>query len=316
MRKVVSWLLLFVGALLLATAFLTKFWAPDVAKRTPLDTDSETSLSGMANYVTRASGPTDNVPAKATSFNAVDSKASSDDVAVFRAYTCLVTEESETPCGREGEGDDADPNVLNVSDFDFFATDRRTAEAVDQSKFDFAGDSPQHEGLVNKFPFDVEKKDYDFWDGMLDRAVTATYVGTKDVDGLETYEFNYQVEDEEATVSGTTGEDSAIEGLYSMDKTMYVDPTTGSIVDQEQHEIRTTTDGDTLLDLELSFTDDQVKGNVEDAEDNASRLDTITGTVPLIGFILGPILIIAGAVLLLRGAGGPSGNRKAEPATE
>lgn len=303
MRKVVSWLLLFVGAFLLATALLAKFWAPDVAKRTPLDTDSVTSLTGTANYVTRKSGETENVPMKATSFNATDAEKSTDDAAVFRSYTCLVTQESETPCGREGSGDDADPNVVNVSEFDYFVTDRHTAESLPIDDFDLPEGAVQHEGLVNKFPFDVEEKDYEIWDGMLKRAVPATFVGEKDLDGLKTYEFNVKVEDEEAEVS------KGIDGLYSMDKTMWVDAATGSIVKQEQHEIRKDKDGKDLLDIELAFTDDQVKGNIEDAKANGDKLNTITGTLPLIGFILGPIAIIAGAIMLLKGGSGGGARR-------
>lgn len=305
MRKVVSWVLLFLGAFLLATAVIAKFWAPDVAKRTPLDTDSVTHLSGEAAYVTRVEGePTDNVAMRATSFNAVDSEKSTDDEAVFKSYTCLVTDEAEGDCGLEGEGKDADPNVINISDPDFFVTDRRTAEAVDQADFDLPEGAVQHEGLVNKFPFDVEKKDYPFWDGMLKKAVTATYEGEESLDGLKTYKFNYSVSEEPAEVS------KGIDGLYSMDKTMWVDQVTGSIVDQEQHEVRSDKKGDPLLDIELSFTDDQVKGNIDDAKDNGDRLNLITGTVPLLGFILGPLLIIVGLVLLLRG--GSNGNRRRE----
>ena len=79
---------------------------------------------------------------------------------------------------------------------------------------------------------------------------------------------------------------------------MWIEPKTGQIIDQEQHDVRAA-NGTPLLDVELSFTDSQVKTNVDDAKSNVSSLDLITSTVPLIGFILGPILLIAGAIGLV-----------------
>ena len=58
---------------------------------------------------------------------------------------------------------------------DRFATDRVTAVAVNDEKYVGVGAEP-HEGLVNKFPFDVEQKTYPIWDGLLGRAVEATFV--------------------------------------------------------------------------------------------------------------------------------------------
>ena len=42
----------------------------------------------------------------------------------------------------------------------------------------------EHEGLVNKFPFDVEKKDYPYWDGLLGRPVEMVYDDTETILGL------------------------------------------------------------------------------------------------------------------------------------
>ena len=191
-------------------------------------------------------------------------------------------------CGIQGEGDAADPNVISVGEPEAFATDRRTGVAINDSKYLPAG-TPETQGLVNKFPFDTQKKDYEFWDGVLADTVTATYEGTEKVDGLETYKFNYSVVNAAAEIA------KGVDGTYSMDKTMWIEPKTGQIIDQEQHDVRAA-NGTPLLDVQLSFTDDTVKTNVDDAESNVSSLDLITSTIPLIGFILGPILLIAGAI--------------------
>ena len=298
MRKIVSWILVGLGAFLLVTAIVASVWAPDQVKRAPIDTNSTTRLSGTAAVV--PTGDT-NVAVRAVSVTQSDSNKSTDDVAVYTNYTCLVLDNPGPDCGRRGEGKNADPNVINVGQPEAFATDRRTGIAVNDSEYLPKG-TPKTEGLVNKFPFDTEKKDYPFWDGVLADTVDATYVGTDTIDGLDVYKFTYSVVNAAAEIA------DGIEGTYSMDKTMWIEPKTGQIIDQEQHDVRAA-NGTPVLDVELSFTDSQVKTNVDDAKSNVSSLDLITSTVPLIGFILGPILLIAGAIGLVlsrRSERGPS----------
>ena len=296
MRKILGLILIGLGGFLLALGLLATLWVPGQVKRAPIDTDSTTRLSGTAAVV--PTGDT-NVDVRAVSVTKSDSNKSTDDVAVYTNYTCLVLDNPGPDCGIEGEGENADPNVISVGEPEAFATDRRTGVAVNDSKYLPEG-TPKTQGLVNKFPFDTEKKDYPFWDGVLGDTVDATYDGTDTIDGLDVYKFNYSVANAAAEIA------DGIDGTYSMDKTMWIEPKTGQIIDQEQHDVRAA-NGTPLLDVELSFTDDQVKTNVDDAKSNVSSLDLITSTVPLIGFILGPILLIArrragpGALAPLRG---------------
>lgn len=303
MRKAIHLVLLGLGAFLLVAAVVATVWAPGQVKRTPLDTDSTTRLVGQGEKLNPAAGKVEPIEVRATSFTEADSKKSDDDVIVFVNTTCLVLDKPDTPdCGEEGTGDNADPNVVSITT-DIFATARKTGEAVNDAKY-LPDDAVEHEGLVNKFPFDTEKKDYQYWDGMLGRPVEAKYIGTEKVDGVETYKFDVDVKDEPAEVV------TDIDGIYSMDKSMWIEPVTGAIIKQEQHEVRTLENGDVLLDLNIAFTDDQVKTNASDAEDNISSLNLLTKTVPLIGYIVGPLLILIGAVLFFLSRRG-SGSRKA-----
>lgn len=289
MQKIINWVLIGLGAFLLVAALIASLWAPGVVKKTPIDTDSTTHLSGTAAKLNPATGEIEDLSVKATSFTKADSDASTDDVVVFTSVTCLVVDGPDVP---DCIDDKNDPNLVNIPEPDVFATDRYDGMAVKNGKFVPEG-TEQKEGLVNKFPFDTEKKSYDYWDGMVGAPVKVDYKGTEDIDGVETYEFNYNVSDVDAEVV------DGIDGKYSMDKTMWIEPRTGAIVKQEQHEIRTLENGDPLLDLNLAFTDDQVETNAEDADDNVSSLKLITSTVPLVGFIVGPILLIVGGGLLL-----------------
>lgn len=290
MRKIIGWVLLGLGAFLLVTALLATFWAPGQVQRTPLDTDSVTRLSGDADKLNPATGETEAIDVKATSITKADSKRSDDKVIVFVNTTCLVIDENDVPdCVDE---DDPDGRLVNASE-DVFATDRFNAQAVN-GKWLPAG-AEEKEGLINKWPFGAEKKDYQYWDGMLGEPVTATYDSTEKIDGLETYKYHVLLEDMPAEVVG------GVQGIYSQDKYIWIEPSTGAIVKQTQHEVRTLEDGSPVLDLNLAFTDDQVATNVKDSKANKAQLDLVTGTLPLVGFVGGALALLAGAFLALAG---------------
>ena len=138
---------------------------------------------------------------------------------------------------------------------------------------------------------------------MLGQAVDAEYDGTETIDGLETYRYHVLIEEESAEVV------TDVDGVYSQDKYIWIDPVTGAIINQTQHEVRELTDGSTLLDMQLDFTEDQVSANAEDAKDNGGLLTLLTKTVPLIGLIGGVLALLLGAFLVFAGRG-----RKAESA--
>ena len=285
MRRTVGFILLGLAGFLVTAAILALVWVPGQVKKTPLDVVTDTRLTGSAAALPTGGGG----PVKYLSRTVADGAASSSDVVVFDNFTCLVSD----PDGTAPDCvDDTDPDKRLVSaGTDRFATDRVTALAVNDEKYVGVNAVP-HEGLVNKFPFDTKKKDYPFWDDVLGDTVVAQYDGTDTIDGLDVYKFSYSVADADAEIA------TGVDGTYSMDKTMWIEPKTGQIIDQEQHDVRSA-NGTTLLDVELSFTDDQVQTNVDDAKANLSSLDLITSTVPLIGFILGPLLLIAGAIGLM-----------------
>ena len=252
MRKILGPLLLGVGGFLLTTALLVLLWVPGQVKKTPLNVDSLTTLTGDASYL-----GSDRAPVKATSHTVTDGDASS--------------------------------SSINAST-DAFATDRKTGLALsDQEKYLGANASP-HDGLVNKFPFGAEQKTYPFWDGILKRAVDAAFVGEEDVNGLATNKYQIKITDEAAEIS------SGVQGTYSNDKTMWVDPMTGSIIKQTEVQKRVLPDGTAALDMQLAFTDEQIQANVDDAKANGGKLGLV-GKLPWIAGLLG--LIAAGLGMML-----------------
>ena len=287
MRGVVTKLLVFLGAFLLMVAALALFYAPDKVKRTPLDVDSITRLTGEAQLFDGTALVT--TPVKATSTAHTDSELSTDDVVLFQSSSCLVKDPDGTAPDCVS-ADDPDNRLISAGT-EVFATDRVTALAVNDFE-NLPADAEPREGLINKWPFDVEQKTYPFWDGLIGQPVDAVFQSTEDIDGLETYKFLVKVDNGDIEIT------DGVLGKYSTEKTIWVDPTTGSIVDQSESQTRVQADnGQTILQLDFSFTDATVAANVEDAKANASKLNLLTKTVPLLAGLIGLLALIGGLVL-------------------
>ena len=295
MRRILAPLLLGVGAFCLTTALLLLVWVPGQVKKTPLDTNSITRLSGEAAYLKEP-----RVPVKAISRTVADGSASTGDTVVFQTFTCLVRNK-DGQAGDCASADGQDSRLINAGT-DAFATDRVSGLAVaDQEKY-LGADASPHEGLINKFPFDTEKKTYPFWDGILDKAVDATFQGEEEVLGLPTYKFNILVEKVPAEIS------SGIQGIYSIDKTLWIDPVTGAIMKQQETQLRTLPDGDNALSMDLAFADETVQATVDSAKQNGGKLGLV-GRLPWIAGLIGLAAIALGLILARIGG-------RREPASE
>lgn len=299
MRKTVGFVLLALGAALLAVGVVTTTWAPGVVKKTPLDVNTTTRLEGEAARLGDAARPI-----KIFSLSRTDSEASDDNNVVFVAVQCVVyTDEGDVPdCGDNseavdqvaGETEGGDPRVLTIS-VDKFVTDRVTAEAVGEEGYIPDADrGAQREGLVNKWPFDSEKKTYQYWDSLTAQSWPAEYVEETDFDGLNTYHYRVAISADDAEVipDETGGYENTID--------IYVVPETGAIVQQTQDQTRTL-NGETILTLKAGFSEDQVTTSVSDGKADRAKLLLITRTMPLVGFIGGLLLLLLGAAVTLTG---------------
>lgn len=258
--------------------------------KTPLDVDSTTRLDGTAELSDGAGG-TNEFAVKAFSVTHADSERSDGEVVVFQNSSCLVKDEAEIDeCV---SASDPEERLISASTDDF-ATDRRTAMAVDDPQY-LPPSAEDKEGLINKWPFEAEQKDYLYWDGYAAEAVDATFEGTEEVDGVEVYVYKTLVTD--VPIEVTDG----VQGTYSTDKTLWIEPTTGSIVNQFERQERLDDEGNPFLILDFGFTDEQVAENAEEAGSNASSLKLVKDTVPLVGYLVGiPALLIGIALTLMR----------------
>ena len=286
---------------------VARAWAPAQIERTPLDTDNTTYLAGTAQ-VPNADLQLEETPVLAWSTNRADAGASDADVVAFSTSLCLVRDRG----GIDGCVDGDDPRLISA-ETDVFAADRHTALTVPNDGYLPEG-TPQQEGLQNKWPFGAEKKTYPVWDGVVGAAVDAEYTGTDEVDGLSTYVYRAEASASGVVVVGD------VEGSYLQTTDYYIEPRTGAIINQVVHQERVADGVGKILDLDLAFTDDQVKTNVDDAHANLKQLRLIEDIVPLVGYVAGGLAVVAGVALLLlarrgRGTGQEEPERVAEAAT-
>ena len=265
MRKSVP-VLFGLAGFLIAAGLVALIWAPGVVKRTPIENDATTRLTGEAAKLDTATGELVPNKVKATSITKSDTKISDDNVVAFTNSSCLLVDTDDAPDCVDGK----DKRLISAST-DVFATDRKTALAVNSGKY-LPDDAVDHDGLINKWPFDAEKKTYPYWDGTAGKAVDAVYDRTEKVDGLETYVYKVAVQKVPIDVA------KGVKGTYDDLKEIYIEPKTGKIIHQ---------------------TDDQVKKNVDDAQDSIGSLKLVTTTIPLVGLIGGGLCLVGGIVLLL-----------------
>ena len=297
MRRFVGPVLCFVGAFLVAIGLLAQFYVGKALLRTPLDVDEIIHVDGTAQ-VPNAKGKMKETPVLAWSVYHVDTTLSDSKVVSFQNSQCLVKDVGN-PTGCV-PSDDPQDRLLSATTDDY-ATDRLTAESVNDPKYLPAGAIP-HAGVINKWPFLAEKKTYTYWDDSLQRGVQATYAGTDELDGHEVYVYDVQVPKTKMDVA------EGVKGYYTDDKQLYVDQLTGSVINQVEHQVRTDLDGNPVIDLHIAFTDDQVQTLVDEAKTDGKQLKVIRTWVPIIGYPLGIALFLIGLFLTL------SNRKKAAPA--
>jgi Porin PorA len=294
--KVLARVLVGLGAFLLVVGVLAVAWAPGVVKKTPLDVDITTRYEGQGAKLDPLTGAFDTKPIYAVRHTLADSKHSGDDHVLMVETACAVFDTGGAHVCVNGN----DPDLI-VNHLDTFAEDRVTALAVQDKNLPPA--TKDYEGLINKFPFDVEKKTYPFWDGDVGKAVDIDYKGTKTLFGLDTYEFQYTVKDvpiEIAPDDPATPADDTIAGTYDNVVTVYVDPKTGSIVKSGQDQQQYLEDGTPAADVKLVQTDASVKDFVDDAKAADTQLTVLLTVAPIVGFAGGLLCLLGGLALIMR----------------
>ncbi|MCW7943499.1 hypothetical protein AAW14_15940 [Streptomyces hygroscopicus] len=191
-------------------------------------------------------------------------------------------------------------------------------------------EKPYYEGdAYLKFPFDVGKHAYQWWDNSLGSAVTLSYGGTRKIQGYAGYRFTGTVAPARigtrlvpGALVGRPGSSQVLaeEWYANHGIELVVDQRTGRVIYAQVGPRRTLrapgakTDAVVLLDSrKIAFTTATQKDQVELARQQSGRLRLLGRTLPISAVVGGPILAAAGAVLLLRRRPDPETSGSSRP---
>ena len=173
----------------------------------------------------------------------------------------------------------------------------------------------KHEGLVFKFPFDVQKKDYPWWDGDLGRTQTMAFQRTETLDGVETYVFQQksgpEVYGKRTGLPGSIfGTDKPVDAdaIYQNTRTLWIEPNTGVVIKgvEQQNKVLKPTSDPSLEPAPVTvgtigYDEATVKKNAADWGPKGSMLGFLNGPLTWIGIIVGLVLLALGALLTFTG---------------
>ncbi|MBT2511562.1 DUF3068 domain-containing protein [Streptomyces sp. ISL-98] len=300
-----SLILLGTGVFLLVLTQLLVWYVEPRAKRTPTDVNSTTVFTGEGSYFDTGSVST--VDGRAIT---ITRRVLGDVVGSKRSGKAIwdVSTQIDTPKTLPL----ADPRKSLQWTTERWVTDRRTNMPVRCCE-----EKPRFEGEAYlKFPFDVEKRVYTWWDSALGAAVPLEFKGTTKIRGHQGYRFVGTVA---ATATGTRqvpgalvgrpqGQVLAEEWYSNAGIELTVDQRTGRIMNAVIAPTKTLRapgskkDAVTLLSSKrLEFTEETRREQVTLASDDGSRLKLLGETVPVVGGIAGGLLAAAGVVMLIRG---------------
>ncbi|MEU7347015.1 DUF3068 domain-containing protein [Streptomyces bacillaris] len=314
MRRTASPLSLFLlgaGVFLLVLAPLLVWYVQPQAKRTPIDTDTTTVFTGTGSYFD--TGEVETVTGKEITItrqvrgDVADSLKSGN--AVWDVSTSV--DHSETLPA-------SDPRDALQWTMERWVTDRYTNEPVHCCE-----ESPTFDGEAYlKFPFDVERRAYRWWDSTLGGVVRLEYAGERKIQGYEGYLFKGKVEPTRTGVRQVPGvlvdrpktpQILAEEWYSNSGIELVVDQRTGRIINAAIGPRKTlrapgsSKDAVTLLESKrVEFTEETQKKQVELASADSKRLALLGGTLPAGAVALGLVLTLVGTVLVVRG-------RRSEP---
>ncbi|MEU9881153.1 DUF3068 domain-containing protein [Streptomyces phaeochromogenes] len=301
-----SLVILGLGVFLLVLAPLLAWYVEPRAQRTPVDIDSKTVFTGTGSYF-----DTDEIETvrdkkititRQVRGDVADSEKSGR--AVWDVSTSVDTAKS-LPA--------ADPHDSLQWTMERWVTDRKTNKPVH-----CCDEEPYYEGEAYlKFPFDVQKRSYIWWDSTLGSTVTLAYKGTKKIQGYEGLRFTGTVR---ATKTGTrlvpgtivgekdAGQVLAEEWYANHGIELVADQRTGRIIYAAIGPRKTLRapggdkDAVVLLDSErIAFTPETQKEQVDLADKDSGQLRMVGQTLPLGAGVAGFLLALVGVVLVVRG---------------
>lgn len=200
------------------------------------------------------------------------------------------------------------------------AVDRVTAAAVKWDKQFLQDAGPkapsavEFTGQLYKFPFDTQKKTYQYFDRDLRRALPIEFKGTETIKGLETYRFvqaipetplDFPAERLTGLINTFAPGAASAQVTYSNTRTLWVEPVSGTFikVQEDQRKVLVPASGPRtqLLEGNFVYTDQTVTNNVNSAGETKRGILLISRTLPTTLAAIGALLLIIGLILVTTG---------------
>jgi hypothetical protein len=304
MRRVLGLVLTGLGAFFLALALLLRFYLPGQVIKFPLNEYLVTTLTAHnASYFSaKQLAVMTGVTVKTTSTVEGDVTAGSGSTAVWNDFTAVQDMTNNAP-------------IEYVSQRTAF--DRRTGAIVDCcGEYVSVSNSPtvkgHQSGLGYVWPLGTQKQTYLVYDTTVDKPEPFRYAGTATVDGMTTYKFVEQITNQQFGSQTLPGSLVGYPGVPSLTlpeyvtetNTFWVDPVTGApmTVNENRTLSLENISGATKLILfkaDMVATPQSVTNAVNVANSGHLKIDFIEDIGPLVGVLLGVVLMIIGITLII-----------------
>ncbi|MBW1600964.1 DUF3068 domain-containing protein [Streptomyces sp. JJ66] len=298
--------LLGLGVFLLVLAPMLAFYVEPRAKRTPVDVNTTTVMTGTGTYFDRGSVSAREDQELTVTRRVLGNVAVSteNDVAVWDVSVTIDT-----------------PDTLKLDDprksfqwtTERWVTDRETNKPVhccDEAPTQFSGDA------YLKFPFDVRERSYRWWDNTLGDTVTMEFDKRVKLDGYEGLRFTGEVAPTQVDTRQVPGVLVGVDAPQVMAEEWYANENIELVVDETTGRILKATSAPditlrapggeepqvTLLYSDaLTFTDETIESQIDLASADSRKLRLVGTTAPVGAAIAGVVLTGAGGFLVVRG---------------
>lgn len=320
-RKAIFATCVLAGCFALVAALLLPLYAVPSLKKFPLDEEATTVSEGVADVlsiqsIAEGKARVDSgVPVRAQRHVSTADPADADVVTIVSGTTFWRT---DLP-GEAG---------LLTATIDRVTVDRVTGMPTAPvgtiaSAFGTKPKEVEHTGLQYKFPFDVQKKSYPYFDIYARESFDLEFVEETEVGGLPVYHFRQQIEP--VNLNRTVGDPGYILALpgsvwgldsddpvimqrwYTNVRELWVEPASGVIVKgaerQRQFYARTADDPatTTAVKMEIAFTDATIADRVSVAQDAESKIRWGGLYLPVVAGVTGLLLLAIAAGLFIQG---------------
>lgn len=301
MRRVLGVTLTGLGAFFIVLAVMCRFYLPGQVIKFPLNEYSVSRLMGTnVSYFSQQTGSEVNgATVRAVSTVQGDVSAGSSSTAVWNNVTGVfdVTNSPQEPISYSTER---------------LAFDRRTGELVNCCGAEIGTNRVHFSGQGYVWPIGTQPRNYQVFDTTLLRPETYDYTGNAVVNGLPVYIFVEHINNQKigsislpGSLVGLSQATVTLPEYLTATNTFYVDPGTGSPVkvsEAENQTLENPATGSTalvLLNGTLTSTPASVTAAVNTASSSDNEISWVQDIGPLIGLLVGIVLLVFGIVLLL-----------------